>query len=240
MKAPEVGTNYLIQLEKRGSLDRLVVKTEIRRHAVHRRSANALDDLRERIGECCVPPFWSSPRRTARTRQSAGVRGQGPTGGGFAARVLNGRRYDGASQRFHRQQAGAAERRDRDFAGLPNRHSGDDHRQPSGLRRRSCWSAIPALAHQALTGQGFAAALQPVLAVVIADRPGGLHDLLEGLAERQINVLNAYGFVTAPGQSAVWCLEVADLAETAHLVEARGWRVLKESELYRPSSPLAP
>ncbi len=98
----------------------------------------------------------------------------------------------------------------------------------------------PRLAHQALTEQGFAAALQPVLAVVIADRPGGLHDLLEGLAERQINVLNAYGFVIAPGQSAVWCLEVTDLAETARLVEARGWRVLKERELYRLSSPLAP
>jgi len=95
----------------------------------------------------------------------------------------------------------------------------------------------PHLAHQSLIEQGFAAALQPVLAVVIADRPGGLHDLLEGLAERQINVLNAYGFVIAPGQSAVWCLEVADLAQTARLVEARGWRVLKESELYRlPSS----
>lgn len=94
----------------------------------------------------------------------------------------------------------------------------------------------PHLAHQSLIEQGFAAALQPVLAVVIADRPGGLHDLLEGLAERQINVLNAYGFVITPGQSAVWCLEVADLAQTARLVEARGWRVLKESELYQPPS----
>ncbi|MDQ5909578.1 MAG: hypothetical protein QG599_1673 [Pseudomonadota bacterium] len=50
MKTPEVGSNYLIQLEKRGSLDRLIVKTEIeaRWFTGHRAT---LDDLRERISE---------------------------------------------------------------------------------------------------------------------------------------------------------------------------------------------
>ena len=50
MKVPEVGTNYLIQLDKRGSLDRLVVKTEICAK-LFTGEPNALDDLRERIGE---------------------------------------------------------------------------------------------------------------------------------------------------------------------------------------------
>ena len=58
----------------------------------------------------------------------------------------------------------------------------------------------PRLAQRALMEQGFAAALQSVLAIVIEDRPGGLHAALEILAERQINVLDAYGFVVAPGQ----------------------------------------
>ncbi len=50
MKAPEVGTNYLIQVEKRGALDRLAVKTEI--HAkLFAGDAHALGDLRERIAE---------------------------------------------------------------------------------------------------------------------------------------------------------------------------------------------
>lgn len=50
MKVPEVGTNYLIQVEKRGALDRLVVKTELcaRRFTG---DPKTLDDLRERIGE---------------------------------------------------------------------------------------------------------------------------------------------------------------------------------------------
>ncbi len=50
MKIPEVGTNYLIQLEKRGSLDRLIVKTEIYAKLVAG-DLHTLDDLRERIAE---------------------------------------------------------------------------------------------------------------------------------------------------------------------------------------------
>jgi phenylacetate-CoA ligase len=45
-----VGTNYLIQLEKRGSLDRLVVKTEIYAK-LFIGEPQALDDLRERLAE---------------------------------------------------------------------------------------------------------------------------------------------------------------------------------------------
>ncbi|MCC9000366.1 MAG: phenylacetate--CoA ligase [Candidatus Contendobacter sp.] len=50
MKMPEVGTNYLIQLEKRGSMDRLVVKTELCAK-LFMGDRQTLDDLRERIGE---------------------------------------------------------------------------------------------------------------------------------------------------------------------------------------------
>jgi phenylacetate-CoA ligase len=50
MKVPEVGTNYLIQVEKRGSLDRLAVKTEIYAK-LFTGDPRTLDDLRERIGE---------------------------------------------------------------------------------------------------------------------------------------------------------------------------------------------
>ena len=91
----------------------------------------------------------------------------------------------------------------------------------------------PRLAHRALAEQGFAAALKPVLAIAIEDRPGGLHELLEILAARQINVLDAYGFVVAPGQRAVWCMEVDDPVEAARLLAAHGLCVLADSELYQ-------
>ncbi|MBK8181573.1 MAG: amino acid-binding protein [Candidatus Competibacteraceae bacterium] len=91
----------------------------------------------------------------------------------------------------------------------------------------------PQAARLALADQGFAAALQPVLAVAIEDRPGSLHDLLEILSEHQINVLDAYGFVSQPHRWAVWCMEVADPVKAAGLVAARGLRVLNDNELYR-------
>jgi phenylacetate-CoA ligase len=50
MKMPEVGTNYLIQLEKRGALDRLVVKAEIRAH-LFAGDRETLSALRGRISE---------------------------------------------------------------------------------------------------------------------------------------------------------------------------------------------
>jgi len=50
MKTPEVGSNYLIQLEKRGALDRLVVKTEIYAK-LFTGDPQTLDALRERLSE---------------------------------------------------------------------------------------------------------------------------------------------------------------------------------------------
>lgn len=50
MKTPEIGVNYVIQLEKRGSLDRLVVKTEIDAKSLMG-EARAVEALRERIAE---------------------------------------------------------------------------------------------------------------------------------------------------------------------------------------------
>lgn len=90
----------------------------------------------------------------------------------------------------------------------------------------------PRLAQRVLMEQGFAAALKPVLAIVIADQPGGLHELLEILAARQINVLDAYGFVVTPGQRAVWCMEVDDPAEATRLLPTHGLHLLADSELY--------
>lgn len=84
-----------------------------------------------------------------------------------------------------------------------------------------------------LAEQGFAVALKPVSAVALEDRPGGLHELLDLLAEHRINVLDAYGFVITPGRQAVWCMEVADPEVVARLITAHGLRLLADSELYR-------
>lgn len=91
----------------------------------------------------------------------------------------------------------------------------------------------PRMAHLALAEHGFATALKPILAFAIEDRPGGLHELLELLSEHQINVLDAYGFVVAPHQQAVWCMELADPSAAVRLATTHGLHIMEDSELYQ-------
>ncbi|HRD50392.1 MAG: phenylacetate--CoA ligase [Candidatus Competibacter sp.] len=82
MKLPEVGTNYLIQLEKRGSMDRLVVKTELRAR-LFMDDRQTLDDLRERIGEQLRAAILVKP--TVELHQPGSL----PVSEGKAQRVLD-------------------------------------------------------------------------------------------------------------------------------------------------------
>lgn len=82
MKLPEVGTNYLIQLEKRGSMDRLVVKTELRAR-LFMDDRRTLDDLRERIGEQLRAAILVKP--TVELHQPGSL----PVSEGKAQRVLD-------------------------------------------------------------------------------------------------------------------------------------------------------
>jgi hypothetical protein len=88
-------------------------------------------------------------------------------------------------------------------------------------------------AHKALVGKGFAAALRTVLAVVIPDAPGGLHQLLELLAKNGINILDAYGFVVESTKRAVWCVEVENPKSVSAVLDAHGIKQLTDSELYQ-------
>ena len=82
MKMPEIGTNYLIQLEKRGSMDRLVVKTELRAR-LFMDDRQTLDDLRERIGEQLRAAILVKP--TVELHQPGSL----PVSEGKAQRVLD-------------------------------------------------------------------------------------------------------------------------------------------------------
>lgn len=82
MKIPEVGTNYLIQLEKRGSLDRLLVKTELNAR-LFTGDPRALDDLRDRIGELLRSAILVKP--TVELREPGSL----PVSEGKARRVVD-------------------------------------------------------------------------------------------------------------------------------------------------------
>jgi len=90
----------------------------------------------------------------------------------------------------------------------------------------------PQKAYLALSDQGFACALKDVLAVVLEDQPGGLHQLTRVFSRNQINMLDATGFVIESRKQAVLCVEVSDYNGIKSSVEKEGFTVLDDQSLY--------
>ncbi len=92
----------------------------------------------------------------------------------------------------------------------------------------------PEEAHLALADLGCACALKDILAISVPDRPGNFHRLTSALAEHNINVMDAYGFVLQPHNTGVCCMEVdqPQLMKAEEIVRAAGFDVLRDEELY--------
>jgi len=83
-----------------------------------------------------------------------------------------------------------------------------------------------------LKDAGLSVSLQEVLAVPMEDRPGGLHRVLQVLANQGINVEDAYGFVEESGRRAVLVVEVEDPREAERLLREAGLSPIGDEELY--------
>ncbi|UCG48090.1 MAG: ACT domain-containing protein, partial [Phycisphaerales bacterium] len=81
---------------------------------------------------------------------------------------------------------------------------------------------------------GCACALKDILAIYVPDRPGNFHRLTTALADNDINIVDAYGFVLQPQNKGVCCLEVESLKETnaEEVIKAAGFSILEDEELY--------
>jgi len=88
----------------------------------------------------------------------------------------------------------------------------------------------PGSAYRALKQAGVLASQKEIVAVAVADRPGGLHEVLKILTRQRINVEDSYGFVL--NTQAVLVIEVADVAETMVLLQAAGLHLLSKEEIY--------
>jgi hypothetical protein len=73
--------------------------------------------------------------------------------------------------------------------------------------------------------------LKKVIAVVVEDRPGGLDTLIQLLAEHEINVENAYGFVLESWEKAVFVVDENQMEKTQKLLEDAGFETLDEEAL---------
>jgi len=90
----------------------------------------------------------------------------------------------------------------------------------------------PNKANLALVDKGYAAALKDVLAIVIDDKPGGLHRLTTVFLDNGVNILDSYGFVVESSKKAIWCVEVEDIGSIKEIVKREGFDILEDRELY--------
>ncbi|MBL8025492.1 MAG: hypothetical protein JNL74_03730 [Fibrobacteres bacterium] len=90
----------------------------------------------------------------------------------------------------------------------------------------------PVKAQWSLSEAGLAAAIKPVIAVIINDEPGSLLGITELLDINHINVKDAYGFVLEQRKKAVFCIEVEKPEETEEFLKTNGINMLTPEELY--------
>ncbi|MBN1125882.1 MAG: hypothetical protein JXA82_12805 [Sedimentisphaerales bacterium] len=92
----------------------------------------------------------------------------------------------------------------------------------------------PEQARLALADHGFACALKDVLAVTAADKPGNLDKLTTALLDNDVNIADAYGFVTPNDRQGMCFLEIKNTqgVDLEVVVAAAGFTVVKDEELY--------
>jgi hypothetical protein len=90
----------------------------------------------------------------------------------------------------------------------------------------------PHKAFEALQREGFSSFLKEVIAVVMDDRPGGLHRVCRVLGESGVNVEDAYGFVFQDRKTAILVVEVEKVSEAEEILRAKGLELLSDAELY--------
>lgn len=89
----------------------------------------------------------------------------------------------------------------------------------------------PRCAEAALSAAGMTVHLREILAVLIPDKPGGLDNLMQLLAQEGININNAYGFVLESSKNAVFVVDVDQMQKTEKLLEQKGFKTLDTKSL---------
>jgi len=89
----------------------------------------------------------------------------------------------------------------------------------------------PAKCLLVLKDSGFVAQQTDVIAVEMADRPGGLHGILTIFDEHNINIEYMYAFVEKQSDNAVVIFKVGDSAAAAALLAKSGISLVREDVL---------
>ena len=79
---------------------------------------------------------------------------------------------------------------------------------------------------------GMSAALREIVVVSMADTPGGLDDLLDGISRAGVNFTNAYGRVVDNGDSAYFVIDIQDIPDARIRLEEIGFEIVADSLVY--------
>ncbi|MDD5713205.1 MAG: ACT domain-containing protein [Smithellaceae bacterium] len=84
----------------------------------------------------------------------------------------------------------------------------------------------PKRAREALTREGMVVKLREILAILIDDRPGGLDRLTQLMANEEININNAYGFVLESRKRAVFVVDTDQIEKTQQVLAKNDFQTL--------------
>ncbi len=84
----------------------------------------------------------------------------------------------------------------------------------------------------ALKGQGISAHKRQIVALLMDDRPGGLHRVAKIFGQRKVNIEDAYGFVIEDKKRAVMVLDVGRISEAESILKEEGIPTLTDEEIY--------
>ena len=82
-----------------------------------------------------------------------------------------------------------------------------------------------------LRAEGFVCSVTSVIAVAVANTPGGLNAALTALSEAQVNVEYMYAFIGGRRDSAYMIFRVADDAKASEALRAAGIQLAEQEEI---------
>ena len=94
-----------------------------------------------------------------------------------------------------------------------------------------CIVPNPEAATEILKEAGFTASITEVIAVTLEDRPGGLHKVLQILADNDIGVDYIYSTIKSKEDEAVVMIKVEDPKKAMDILTSNGVKLYNMSEL---------
>jgi hypothetical protein len=90
----------------------------------------------------------------------------------------------------------------------------------------------PVEAADALSKSNIPVQIKDIVAIVIDDKPGGLHKAIKIISKHGINIIDSYGFVVESGKKAIFVFEFDKPQDALKTLQSEHIKVLSDSELY--------